>query len=30
LSRNAKVSDLPESLREKVAKSDTSSGGAKE
>jgi cbb3-type cytochrome c oxidase subunit III len=30
LSRNAKVSDLPESLREKVAKSETSGGGAKE
>lgn len=30
LSRNAKVSDLPESLREKVAKSEESVGGAKE
>jgi mono/diheme cytochrome c family protein len=30
LSRNAKVSDLPESLREKVAKSEESGGGAKE
>ena len=30
LSRNAKVSDLPESLREKLASSETSSGGAKE
>lgn len=30
LSRNAKVSDLPESLREKVAKSGESTGGAKE
>jgi hypothetical protein len=30
LSRNAKVSDLPESLREKLANSETSAGGAKE
>ena len=30
LSRNAKISDLPESLREKLANSETSSGGAKE
>jgi cbb3-type cytochrome c oxidase subunit III len=30
LSRNAKVSDLPESLRERVAKSEESAGGAKE
>jgi hypothetical protein len=30
LSRNAKVSDLPESLREKLANSETSSAGAKE
>jgi Cytochrome C oxidase, cbb3-type, subunit III len=30
LSRNAKVSDLPESLREKLANSETSSGGTKE
>ena len=30
LSRNAKLSDLPESLREKVAKSEESGGGAKE
>jgi hypothetical protein len=30
LSRNAKVSDLPESLREKLAKSEESSRGAKE
>jgi hypothetical protein len=30
LSRNAKVGDLPESLREKVAKSEESGGGAKE
>jgi hypothetical protein len=30
LSRNAKVSDLPVSLREKLANSETSSGGAKE
>lgn len=30
LSRNVKVSDLPESLREKVAKSEESAGGAKE
>lgn len=30
LSRNAKVNDLPESLREKLANSETSSGGAKE
>jgi mono/diheme cytochrome c family protein len=30
LSRNAKASDLPESLREKLANSETSAGGAKE
>jgi mono/diheme cytochrome c family protein len=30
LSRNAKASDLPESLRERLAKSETPSGGAKE
>jgi Cytochrome C oxidase, cbb3-type, subunit III len=30
LSRNAKVSDLPESLRQKVASAGESSGGAKE
>ena len=30
LSRNAKVSDLPESLRQKVASAGASSGGAKE
>jgi hypothetical protein len=30
LSRNAKASDLPESLREKLVNSETSSGGAKE
>jgi len=30
LSRNAKVSDLPENLRQKLANSGESSGGAKE